>query len=229
MALSIELAAARAPSLGLDGLLSALELEPADPLRRQPCRRSPPVTSRGDRLELRPARQRCAADPAGSRGVRRSVRSRCRVRRGGPASETVVLGALASLVDWNLISLRSGRPDRYGVLETIRQYAFEPRRVRRREQPVLRARHGEWCRAKLADLLERAPGDDAWCAEVDALVDRGAGGTGHLTGGHLEATPGDAAPMTRPRLRPSPGCWPTSPSSGVVRERRNGGTRTRRR
>src|SRR6478752_803623 len=38
---------------------------------------------------------------------------------------TTVLGALARLVDWNLVSLRPGWPSRYRVLETIRQYAME--------------------------------------------------------------------------------------------------------
>ena len=36
-----------------------------------------------------------------------------------------VLDALARLVDWNLVSLRTGAVSRYRVLETIRQFALE--------------------------------------------------------------------------------------------------------
>ena len=42
---------------------------------------------------------------------------------GRPAAQ--LLDMLGRLVDWNLISLRSGSPTRYRVLETIRQYADE--------------------------------------------------------------------------------------------------------
>ncbi len=100
------------------------QLEPADPLRRQPRRRSPPVTSRGDRLELRPARQRCAADPAGGGGVRRSVRSRCRVRRGGPASDR-----------------RAARPGQSGGLELDLAAQWSTRPLRRPgDDPAVRLR-----------------------------------------------------------------------------------------
>jgi predicted ATPase/DNA-binding CsgD family transcriptional regulator len=195
MALSIELAAARAPSLGLDGLLSALSSNLQ-------------LLSVGSRADDRHRSLHAAIDWSYDlldRDAQQTLRAAAVFA--GPFDldavcavvalpRSVVLGALASLVDWNLITLRSGRPDRYGVLETIRQYAFS-REAFEAEGLRLRARHGEWCHFQLAELLERAPGDDEWCAEVDAIFDEARAALAHLTGGHLDGghqTPGDLTP-----------------------------------
>jgi predicted ATPase/DNA-binding CsgD family transcriptional regulator len=85
-------------------------------------------------------------------------------------SVTTLVEALGRLVDWNLISLRAGRPTRYRVLETIRQYAAE-RSSERAELVELRGRHLAWSASTLSSLAARAPGDEAWCAEVDQLMD----------------------------------------------------------
>ncbi|MET0460232.1 MAG: LuxR C-terminal-related transcriptional regulator, partial [Ilumatobacteraceae bacterium] len=87
---------------------------------------------------------------------------------GRPA--TALLEALGRLVDWNLVGLRPGRPTRYRVLETIRQYATE-RSAELGELDDVRSSHGSWCESMLTDLLARAPGDDVWCAQVDDVLD----------------------------------------------------------
>ncbi|MFL6151940.1 MAG: ATP-binding protein [Ornithinibacter sp.] len=169
MALSIELAAARAPSLGLEGLLSALgsALE---------------ILSVGSRAEHRHGSLRAAIDWSYDLlepDARATLRAAA-VFAGPfdldalgallPLPRAAVLAALASLVDWNLVALRAGQPARYGVLETIRQYTSSLESFAAEEEQ-LRERHAEWCRGRLAHLLGRAPGDDDWCAEVDALLD----------------------------------------------------------
>ena len=78
-----------------------------------------------------------------------------------------VVAALGGLVDWNLAALEPGPPARYRVLETIRQYAAELEG----ETEALHEAHVAWCQRRLDDLSERAPGDEQWCAEVDATLD----------------------------------------------------------
>ncbi len=73
---------------------------------------------------------------------------------------STVRGVLARLVDWNLITLRTGTPSSYRVLETIRQYVAELPDV---ELDVLRTEHLNWCERKLSALLAMAPGDENWC------------------------------------------------------------------
>jgi predicted ATPase/DNA-binding CsgD family transcriptional regulator len=169
MALSIELAAARAPSLGLDGLLTALRSN----LR---------ILSVGTRADDRHRSLHAAIDwsydllDREAQQVLRAatvfvgpfdLQAICAVAE---LPQPAVVDAVARLVDWNLISLRSRPSGRYGVLETIRQYAFSLDTFAD-EAVALRARHGAWCRSKLVDLLDRAPGDEFWCAEVDAVID----------------------------------------------------------
>jgi predicted ATPase/DNA-binding CsgD family transcriptional regulator len=191
MALSIELAAARAPSLGLEGLLSALSSQLH-------------ILAVGSRADDRHRSLRAAIDwsyrllPTSAQETLRAAAvfagpfdfdDLCRVMRQPPA---MVLSSLGSLVDWNLISLGAAPSNRYRVLETIRQYAFDLDAFVQ-EEPTLRANHRAWCRSRLAELLERAPGADEWCAEVDALIDEARSALAHLTsdGGAAD----DAAPF----------------------------------
>jgi predicted ATPase/DNA-binding CsgD family transcriptional regulator len=186
LALSIELAAARAPSLGLEGLVSTLSSNLQ-------------ILTVGSRADHRHASLRAAIEwsydllEKHAQEVLRAaavfagpfdLEAACSVV-GLP--RTTVVSALASLVDWNLVSLRGGRPDRYGVLQMIRQYAAGLHAFAVEEQR-LRGRHADWCRGRLTDLLDRAPGDDEWCAEVDALLDEARAALAHLA-----AVPGTGA------------------------------------
>ena len=188
MALAIELAAARAPSLGLDGLLAGL----GSRLR---------ILAVGSRAEDRHRSLRAAIDwtydllTAPDQQTLRAAAvfaapfgldALCSVTQALPA---VVLDSLARLVDWNLVALRPTPSQRYRVLETIRQYAFELPEFADEEHD-LRDHHAEWCRTSLADLLARAPGDDDWCVEVDALLDDARSALAHQQG---EATARGAA------------------------------------
>lgn len=169
MALAIELAAARAPGLGIDGLSSAL----GSRLH---------ILTVGSRADDRHRSLRAAIDwsydlladteqatlrAAAVFAAPFDLDSLCRVIRRPPS---VVFDALARLVDWNLVSLRTVPSSRYRVLETIRQYITELDAFIE-EVDALRANHLEWCRSRLADLLDGAPGDDSWCADVDSLLD----------------------------------------------------------
>ena len=60
-------------------------------------------------------------------------------------------------MDWNLVSLRPGRPSRYRVLETIRQYTME---LRGADVDALRRAHLDWSERAVDRLLATAPGDE---------------------------------------------------------------------
>jgi predicted ATPase/DNA-binding CsgD family transcriptional regulator len=169
MALGIELAAARVPSLGLQGLSGALgsRLDLLDIGARVDERHRSLRAAIDWSYELLAPHERallCAAAvfaaPAEPEAVARVA--------GQP--QPAVIDALGHLVDWNLASLEAGAPTRYRVLETIRQYALESAESAG-EADALRSAHLEWCRQRLDDLRRRAPGDDWWCAEVDSVLD----------------------------------------------------------
>ncbi len=169
MALAIELAAARVPSFGLDGLRLALD-------------QSHDLLAYGHRTGDRHGSLRAAIDwsyhllRAEEQDVLRlatvfaapfdlDAATDVTGRQPGPLLDT-----LSRLVDWSLVTLRPGRPSRYRVLETIRQYAAE-RSAEVGELDEIHDRHRRWCRNELRHLLARAPGDDAWCDEVDHQLD----------------------------------------------------------
>ena len=169
MALGIELAAARVPSLGVTGLAGALG-------------------SRLDLLDVGPRAQerhrslRAAIDWSYAllEADQRAVLRAASVFAAPPDLDAVsavsgrppgaVVAALGGLVDWNLVALEPGPPARYRVLETIRQYAADAAELEG-ETEVLHEAHVVWCQRRLDDLSERAPGDEQWCAEVDATLD----------------------------------------------------------
>ncbi len=169
MALAIELAAARVPSVGLDGLRRALD-------------ESHDLLAYGHRTSDRHGSLRAAIDWSylllnnDEQEVLRAVTafaSSFDLEAAGAVtgrSTSALLDILGRLVDWSLVTLRPGQPTRYRVLETIRQYAVE-RSHELGELDHLRWRHRRWCRAVLDDLLARAPGDAAWCEEVDRVLD----------------------------------------------------------
>ncbi|MDF1602408.1 LuxR C-terminal-related transcriptional regulator [Nocardioides sp. YIM 152315] len=168
-ALAIELAAARAPSFGLDGLCLAL-------------RRGLDVLSYANPTDDRHGSLRAAVDwsyhllDEQEQAVLRTTAvfaapfdldAAAQIVE-GPAVQVVDL--LARLVDWSLVALRPGRPTRYRMLETIRQYAVE-RSVELGEADAIRVRHLDWCRGALRRLVARIPGDAEWCDELDLILD----------------------------------------------------------
>ncbi|KQW47352.1 hypothetical protein ASC77_12850 [Nocardioides sp. Root1257] len=169
MALAIELAAARAPSFGLDGLWLALG-------------QGHDVLSYGHPADDRHGSLRAAVDWSyhllgeDEQAVLRSVALFASPFDLEAAAYVVdrppteLLDLLGRLVDWNLVALRPGRPTRYRLLETIRQYAVE-RSVELDELEAIRVRHRVWCESTLRELIARMPGDAAWCAELDRVLD----------------------------------------------------------
>ena len=195
MALAIELAAARAPSLGLDGLQRALGethelLALAHPAgdRHGSLRAAIDWSYRLlDAEEQRVLRSVVAFATSFDVDAAATVADR---------SPNDVLSVLGRLVDWNLVSLRPGMRTRYRVLETISQFATE-RSVELGELDIVRKRHLEWARAALGRLLEAAPGDLAWCGEVDLVLDDARAGLGWSMspGPANEALAGDLAEL----------------------------------
>jgi predicted ATPase len=173
MALAIELAAARFPVLGLDGLESALDHR----MR---------MLSAGSRRDDRHASLRSAI--AWSHDLL-SDEDRALLRRVAPfaswfdvdAAHAVagdgldraeIADGLARLAEHSLLVVERGEPTRYRALEAIRQYGVE-RLAEAGELDRIRAAHERFCRQALAALRGTAPADidDAWCAGFDRIVD----------------------------------------------------------
>ena len=172
--LAIELAAARVGSLPLSGIAARLDerfgLLTAGP-RDLPPRQQ---TLRATLLELG------AADGAGAHaagpaiGVRRRLeiwrqQSRCVP---GPGVElSALLDLMAGLVNKSLVHLaeRSARPARYGLLETVRQYAQE-QLAAAGEVAAVRDRHLAWCLALAAEAEPQLLGvtQGTWLDRLEA-------------------------------------------------------------
>ncbi len=173
MALAIELAAARFPALGLDGLESGLD---------QRLRFLTAGTGRADRHgSLREAigwsyDLLSSDDRALLRGVAVfpswfDVDAACAVAGAGRDRAEIADG-LARLAEHSLLVVQRGEPTRYRALETIRQYGVE-RLDQAGELEQLRAEHERWCRLAVAALRQTDGGgiDETWCARFDRLVD----------------------------------------------------------
>ncbi|GAA0252685.1 ATP-binding protein [Cryptosporangium japonicum] len=179
MALAIELAAARVPAIGLDGLLGAdLPLLTAG-YRAEGRHTSLRATIDWSYALLGPE-ERAALRAAAVFAARFDAESLAAVL-GRP--RTATLDVLGRLVDWNLVAPRRGAVTSYRMLETIRQYAAEL-------SPDYREEHLRWSRDRLAALLAEAdPDADAartghraadagralrnWCAVADPVLDDG--------------------------------------------------------
>ena len=170
MALAIELAAGRYPSLGVDGLLAGLD------------HRLRYLTSgaRGDdrhrSLEDAIAWSYDLLGPADQAllGAVSVFASWFDVDAAAAITETSstrpdVADALARLADHHLLVVAPGQPTRYRVLETIRQYADE-RLSRAGQADTVRDRHRAWCRDRLS-VLAGQPHDDDWCVRFDRVAD----------------------------------------------------------
>jgi predicted ATPase/DNA-binding CsgD family transcriptional regulator len=174
VALAIELAAARLPALGLDGLVAGL----SDHLRllvggyraderhrsvRAMLEWSEALLSPSDLTVLRrlavfvsPFTAAAAADVAGFT----------------PLEPGEVVEGLARLADQSLLTVAgSAGGTRYRALETIRQYGVERLTVAG-ELEAARAHHLGWCLATARDLVEDAsPAAGDWRARFDAVAD----------------------------------------------------------
>ena len=168
-ALGIELAAARAPSLGLEELAGALgtHFEILDIGARAEERHRSLRAAIDWSYQLLAAEEQAMLRAAATFAAPADLAAVCAVSR---RPSRAVVDVLARLVDWNLVALKAGSVARYRVLETIRQYAVDAAESIG-EADILRGAHLEWCQARLDDLHARAPGDEAWCAEVDGVVD----------------------------------------------------------
>ncbi|HEY0374455.1 MAG TPA: LuxR C-terminal-related transcriptional regulator [Amnibacterium sp.] len=172
IALAIELAAARLPALGLDGLEAGL----ADRL---------PLLSGGRRADARHRSLRATLDwsyallPAADQSVLRRISvfaapfsaTDAAAVAGDGLSPAAVLGVLAELVDSSLLSAELGGSDtRYAALETIRQYGAE-RLAENGETLTTRSAHLAWC-VRRAEALPVPTGEAvSWHLEFDAVVE----------------------------------------------------------
>jgi predicted ATPase/DNA-binding CsgD family transcriptional regulator len=170
MALAIELAASRYPTLGLDGLEAGLHERlrfltvrghAADRHRslRDTIGWSYDLLGSADQALLRGVAVFASwFDVAAARAV------------AAPAREHLeVADALSRLADHSLLIVDRGEPTSYRMLETIRQFG-EERLDTSGELAAVQGEHDAWCRAVLTDLAA-APPDDAWCTRFDRVVD----------------------------------------------------------
>ncbi|MFE4456139.1 ATP-binding protein [Nocardia tengchongensis] len=174
LALAIELAAARLPTLGLDGLGASL----ADPLR---------LLVGGRRADERHQSVRAMLDWS---QALLTAEDRCVLRRvavfvapftaadamavaGAPELDPIaVADGLARLTEQSLLTVvRSARGTRYRALETIRQYEREELTAAGELEEVL-ARHLNWCVATAGELLsDPASTTREWRSAFDAAAD----------------------------------------------------------
>jgi predicted ATPase/DNA-binding CsgD family transcriptional regulator len=172
VALAIELAAARVPSLGLDGLVAGL----ADPLRLLTGRRR--VDDRHRSLRSALDWSYALLDDAEQAALRRvsQFAAPFTVAAAGalldawaPVTEGAVPAILAALAEQSLLEARAdGTGTRYRMLETVRQYGAE-QLAEFGEMGHARARHLDWCLAGAAELLGQHRA--GWRAAFDLLVD----------------------------------------------------------
>ncbi|MDI2124634.1 LuxR C-terminal-related transcriptional regulator [Yinghuangia seranimata] len=205
VALAIELAAARLPALGLDGLEAGLD----DRLG---------LLAGGRRLDDRHRSLRSALDwshallDEAEQAVLRRVsvfstpftaEAAGTLVAGWPPAGAGIAAGLARLADHSLLTAIAA-PDaatRYRVLETIRQYGAE-RLARTGESVEARARHLRWCLAQAEAVREslRAGGDDEGTAPERLMPGGIVGGPQASEGvaGGPRATDGGANASRRP-------------------------------
>ncbi|MFB7586772.1 LuxR C-terminal-related transcriptional regulator [Streptomyces sp. NPDC056169] len=171
MALAIELAAARCPTLGLDGLVAGL----SDQLR---------ILAGGPRAADRHRSVRAVLDwshdllePADRALLRRvsvfvepfTAEAAGELAGFAPLDPGTVADGLGRLAEQSLLTVTpSAAGTRYRALETIRQYGAE-RLAHAGESAVVRSRHVTWCRDRAADLLDAGGAD--WRARFDAVAE----------------------------------------------------------
>ncbi len=174
VALAIELAAARLPALGLDGLANVL----SDQLR---------LLTGGVRAADRHRSVRAMLDwshallePAERMMLRRiavfvapfTVDAAGRVAGFAPLEPAAVVDGLARLTEQSLLAAApSAGGTRYRTLETIRQYGVE-QLTAAGELADVQSRHLHWCVATATELArDTPPGTGVWRARFDAAAD----------------------------------------------------------
>jgi predicted ATPase/DNA-binding CsgD family transcriptional regulator len=174
VALAIELAAARLPTLGLDGLADVL----SDQLR---------LLTGGARADDRHRSVRAMLDwshallePAGRTLLRRiavfvapfTVDAAGQIAGFAPLEPAAVVDGLARLTEQSLLAaIPSAGGTRYRTLETIRQYGVE-QLSGAGELADVRSRHLRWCVSSATDLAEGIPAADGpWRVRFDAVAD----------------------------------------------------------
>lgn len=171
MALAIELAAARWPTLGLDGLVAGL----SDQLR---------ILAGGPRAADRHRSVRAVLDwshdllePADRALLRRvsvfvvpfTAEAAAEVAGSAPLDPGAVADGLGRLAEQSLLIVTpSAAGTRYQALETIRQYGAE-QLAEAGESAVVRTRHVAWCLERAAGLLGAGGAD--WRARFDAVAE----------------------------------------------------------
>ncbi|WP_433375955.1 ATP-binding protein [Actinoplanes sp. CA-142083] len=173
MPLAIELAAARLPALGLDGLeagltdrLRLLTGGPRADRRHRSLRStldwSHALLTEGQRVVLR--RVSVFASPFTARDAADLLAGEW------AAGAAEVAAALAALTEQSLLSAVPGPAGtRYRVQETIRQYGAE-RLAEAGEAAEAQARHLRWC-LELADAIGATPQEAGWAARYDGAAD----------------------------------------------------------
>jgi predicted ATPase/DNA-binding CsgD family transcriptional regulator len=178
MPLAIELAAARSASLGLDGLLAAVD----DTLRLLSGRRGTDTRHRSMRAVIDWS-HRLLSDQERALFRRLAVfRGDCDLGavvavagadgpdsgEGGTDPTVAVTSLLGQLVDKSLVVRVPGEPARWRLLETIRAFALEQLRSSA-ELDVVERRHRRWAASAALDLETRLDGD--WRDDFDRVAD----------------------------------------------------------
>jgi predicted ATPase/DNA-binding CsgD family transcriptional regulator len=177
MALAIELAAARCPALGLDGLIEglarSLRLLRSDTggAHRHRSLRDAIVWSY--RLLSTPERTLLNAVSVFASWFDADAAHTVARQSADPGADAWadridVADALARLADNHLLLVAPGEPTCYRALETIRQFAAE-QLAELGLVDAVHASHRNWCRAQLAALAQQ-PHDDAWCCRLDRVA-----------------------------------------------------------
>jgi predicted ATPase/DNA-binding CsgD family transcriptional regulator len=172
MALAIELAAARFPALGLDGLEAGLDqrLRFLTAGARSADRHSSLREAIGWSYELLLPDDRVLLRRVAVFASWFDVDAACAV--GASRDRAAIADGLARLAERSLLIVERGEPTRYRALETIRQYGIE-RLDQAGELAQVRAGHDRWCRLAVAALRETEPADigAAWCDRFDRVAD----------------------------------------------------------
>jgi predicted ATPase len=173
MALAIELAAARCPALGLDGLIVGLDrslrLLRSDTGGADRHRSLRDAIAWSYRLLWPPERSLLNAVSVFASWFDVDAAHTVAGQSADAWADRIdVADALARLADNNLLLVAAGEPTRYRALETIRQFAAE-QLAELGHSDAVHDSHRTWCRAQLAALAQQ-PRDDAWCDRLDRVA-----------------------------------------------------------